>query len=285
MSETFVLFHKNCIDGSGAAAAAHLKLGESATYIPVQYKEPLPEIPNQSTVYILDFSYPREVLEKLHARSKSIVILDHHETAKQALQDLPYAKFDMQKSGAVLAWEYFHPGQVMPLLFDLIQDRDLWKFEYLKTRAVTTALMTLVPNFRDYPKYLWNYEDLFQKGTAKMEFDKLKIDAVKSKIKVAEWAGMSVALLNSTDLFSEIGERVYLDYDVDVVAMYFMTDKGDMVFSLRSNREKAAQLALMYDGGGHLNAAGFCIGLIEGATLLHRLYQNSKPLSEFKLNN
>lgn len=286
MSKTFVLYHANCNDGNAAAIAAHLKFGEAATYIPVQYNKPMPEIPDQSDVFILDFSYPREILERLHDRSKSILVLDHHKTAMEELKGLPYAKFDMTKSGAVLAWEHFHPGEIMPTLFHIVQDRDLWKFKSPRTRAVTAALQTLVPDFRDYPKYFWNDDMLFSKGTAKLEFDTLDIDSAVRKAVVTEWgqSGYKAAILNTIHLFSEIGERIYLNYDVDFVAMYFITDSGELVFSFRSKAPvDVSVLAKRLGGGGHPQACGASMDLLSGATFLHDLYQDAKPLKEFKI--
>src|SRR5690606_18083449 len=114
--------------------------------IPVHYKEPLPKLlvdyyenlntRNKAEVYILDFSYNKETLLHLSHFVKKIVVLDHHITAKEDLEDLPFAFFDMDKSGAVLAWEYFRPGVPVPKLLLHVQDRDLWKFKLDNTAEI-----------------------------------------------------------------------------------------------------------------------------------------------------
>ena len=110
----YVLYHKNCMDGKGAAYAAWKKFGESAKYIEVNYGEPVPEMTDASEIYILDFSYPKDVLYKM-AETAKVVVLDHHKTAQADLEGVEFAKFDMTKSGAVLAWEYFHPNSPTPM--------------------------------------------------------------------------------------------------------------------------------------------------------------------------
>lgn len=111
MKPTFVLYHANCPDGFAAARAAWMSLGDAATYLPVSYGDPLPAIPDGSEVYIVDFSYPRPILEELEARC-GLTVIDHHATAQEALSGLAFAHFDMSKSGAVLTWEHFHKEPV-----------------------------------------------------------------------------------------------------------------------------------------------------------------------------
>lgn len=135
---TYVLYHGNCPDGTGAALAAWLIFRNDAHYIPVNYGQPLPDIVDGARVFIVDFSYPREVLESLAART-NLTVLDHHATAQHALAGLPYCTFDMNKSGAVLAWEHFHQRPPPPF-FLYLQDRDLWRFELPKSREVSAAI-------------------------------------------------------------------------------------------------------------------------------------------------
>lgn len=159
-----VLYHAGCMDGAGAALAAWLKFGNEAEYRAVNYGQSAPasdEVRGGREVYILDFSYSREELLRLHQNTMDFsdgkpgpyagkfVVLDHHKTAQADLADLPFCTFDVNKSGAVLAWEYFsnldqhspdEPDTLLPELFQYIQDRDLWKFELPYSREISAAL-------------------------------------------------------------------------------------------------------------------------------------------------
>ena len=84
---------------------------------------------DQKHVVMVDFSYHRDAdILALADRVASLQILDHHITAESALADLPYAYFDMDRSGAVLAWEWAH-AQSVPWLLQYVQDKDLWRWQ------------------------------------------------------------------------------------------------------------------------------------------------------------
>jgi oligoribonuclease NrnB/cAMP/cGMP phosphodiesterase (DHH superfamily) len=118
-----VIYHGNCTDGFTAAWVAARALGATELY-PAEYgKEPPYELARGRQVYVVDFSYPRERLERLRATCKSLVVLDHHKTAEADLRGLDYCTFDMNRSGAVLAWDHFHREEPRPWLVDYVEDR------------------------------------------------------------------------------------------------------------------------------------------------------------------
>src|SRR5262245_44398077 len=119
---TIVLYHADCADGFGAAWAIW-KQFPAARFIPVKHGNPPPAGLQDQRVVIVDFSYARETLETIATQTQALLVLDHHITAEKALADLPYAYFDMKKSGAVLAWEWAH-NQPTPWLLEYIQDKD-----------------------------------------------------------------------------------------------------------------------------------------------------------------
>jgi oligoribonuclease NrnB/cAMP/cGMP phosphodiesterase (DHH superfamily) len=143
MNTTLVLYHSNCADGFGAAWAAWKKLGNKADYKDVSYGSELPDVEQYHTIYILDFSYPRDVLEELRTAGFLVKIVDHHKSAQEALKDFPGAIFDMEHSGAYLAWKYFHPELEIPHLIRLVEDRDLWFFK--------------LPHSRELSAWIWSY--------------------------------------------------------------------------------------------------------------------------------
>ena len=50
---------------------------------------------------------------------------------------------DSNKSGAMLAWEYFHPGTEVPMFIQHIDDYDRWVFAIEGTKAFQKALWSL----------------------------------------------------------------------------------------------------------------------------------------------
>ena len=59
-----IIYHSNCLDGFGSAYIAWKQFGEDADYIPAHYGNSPPDVKDKK-VYIVDFSYPREVLLKM----------------------------------------------------------------------------------------------------------------------------------------------------------------------------------------------------------------------------
>lgn len=156
-----VIYHDPCLDGFTAAWAAWRRWPD-AQFVGANYGQPAPDVAGKN-VLIVDFSYKRADLDVLAQVAASIVILDHHKTARDDLEafrcwesspgalspaDVPgmlrdlaeldrppvLAIFDMERSGARLAWDFCNgagAGAIsVPWLVLLVEDRDLWLFKY-----------------------------------------------------------------------------------------------------------------------------------------------------------
>lgn len=271
----YVLYHAHCTDGTGSKYAAWKKYGNKAKYIAVNYGQPVPEMVAGSEVYIVDFSYPRDVLKSLQALHKSVVVLDHHKTAEEDLKGMNHCHFNMHKSGCVMAWEYFHPGVSVPGLLLDIQDRDLWLFKRPNSKAIHAALNMLEGNMA-----LWDmaattevdYRDLVSSGRLLLKRQDMAVkSAVKGKVKTIQFCGCKCGISNSTDLASEIGNGICLSEDlkVDFAVIYCITNKDDVLLSFRSTEDfDVSQLAKKFGGGGHKNASGAVVSLETLAKIL-----------------
>lgn len=262
----YVLYHASCPDGFGAALAAWTRYRDDAKYIPVQYGEPLPEIEDGSEVYIVDFSYDRETLLSLKSRVETLVVLDHHKTARDALAGLDFATFDMDKSGAVLAWQYFHPGCATPSLFLLLQDRDLWKWELPNSRACSAYFSVIPRDFNAWNILLSESMDCrhghwVDKGEAILAAQAIQASSLCDHAITANVRGYSVPSVNSPLLQSEIGEELCKRFpDAPFAAVFFHLGGKEVVWSLRSrNGFDVSAVAKSMGGGGHPAAAGFKI--------------------------
>lgn len=265
-SKIFVLFHASCQDGLGSKYAAWCKYGDDgATYIPVAYGEPLPIVPDESEVYIIDFSYDKATLEALNARMAKVVVLDHHKTAEAALKDLDFAFFDMNRSGAVMAWDYFHPDKPVPEVLKRVQDRDLWRWQYKDTKPVTSSLQVVGDDME-----LWDaYIETGDTGMTALASDGEAIESYKGSIidracrpynvTFRVWKGFKVAIINASDLQSDIGAHLYENNNVDFVIVYSLNGAGLVNIGLRSKNPSGtdvSEIAKIYSGGGHKHSAG-----------------------------
>lgn len=273
MRQTFVLYHSNCPDGFGAAWAAWMHFEEfrpaDVSYQAVNYDQPLPEIPDGSDVFIVDFSYPREVLTALAERCH-ICVIDHHATAKDALADLPFAFFDMSKSGAVLTWEHFFPSRDVPEILLYLQDRDLWQWKLPASKEINAALWR--GTHRDFHvwksiAHLWDKgvtnakERLIQAGEAIAFSDALSVETLCRHPATLRILCYTVPAVNTPVLQSEVGHRLLQMHPKAPFAVTWMTrSDGLLLFSLRARSEddfSVAQIAKEFGGGGHKAAAGF----------------------------
>ena len=253
----FVLYHKNCEDGFGAAWIAWKAMGNQAEYIPVQYGESPPELPDRSRVTIVDFSYPRDVTIQLKERMESLGVLDHHKTAAQDLAGLDFATFDMQKCGAMLAWEYWFSGESAPLLLHYIQDKDLWLFQLDNSLEVSAALRSYSKEFE-----VWNslsVDELAKDGVAIQRAINVQVSKHVEMATLQNVGGYLVPVVNATCYLSEIGDQLNANYpDTPFAACYFSRADGKRQWSLRSRGNfDVSEVAQRFGGGGHKNAAGY----------------------------
>lgn len=253
----YILYHKNCEDGFGAAWIAWQALGDQAAYIPVQHGDLPPEIPDGSLVTIVDFSYPREVLIGLGEKMESLRVLDHHKTAAQDLIGLDFTTFDMDKSGAMLAWDHWFPSEPAPLLVQYIQDKDLWLFKLHRSREVSAAL-------RSYPKdfKVWSnlsVDDLAKDGIAIQRAISIQVAEHVEIATLQNVGGYLVPVVNATCYTSEIGDQLNARYpDSPFSASFVDRADGKRRWSLRSRGEfDVSEVAQKFGGGGHKNAAGY----------------------------
>lgn len=269
MSKIYVLYHASCTDGTGAKYAAWKRLGDAAEYIPVQYGKPVPNMEPNSRVFIVDFSYPIDVINGLLSVHAEVMILDHHKTAEEALRGCKCAHFDMAKSGAVLAWEYFHPGVPVPNLLLNIQDRDLWKFKLNFSKEVHEGLQLFEGDMEKW----WaaaeteeSYWKVVESGQTLMLRKDMVVKSSLKKTKVVDFQGLRAGVINATDYASEIGNAIVLDPDLkaDLAIIYCITKEDYVVLSFRSDQDKdvdVSKLAAKYGGGGHKAASGARIEL------------------------
>jgi oligoribonuclease NrnB/cAMP/cGMP phosphodiesterase (DHH superfamily) len=208
-------------------------------------------------VVIVDFSYSRPILEGMAKEASAIQVLDHHITAQEALGGLPYVHFDLEKSGAVLAWEWAH-GTSPPWLLQYVQDKDLWTWKLPGSREINAGL-----NAYPYDFSIWdslNKDTLEQEGRAILRFEHALVQKIIRQAVWVRFEGETVPCVQSAILTSQIGEQLSPGLPFCLI---WHDRNGRRNFSLRSEEGGAdeAKIAVKYGGGGHTHAAGFSVSL------------------------
>jgi hypothetical protein len=276
------IYHKNCADGFAAAWVVHHFLGhEGVEFHAASYGDAPPDVTGRH-VLLVDFSYKRPVLLAMAAQAKTILVIDHHKTAAEDLAGFPEpaafyewgndhalpeladaeipiaALFDMERSGAGVAWDFF-TAEVAPTLIEHIQDRDLWRFKLEDTREIHAAIMS-------HPMTLPMWDLLMRadlgvlrtQGEAILrKHDKDVAEIVAATRRTMRIGGFLVAVAN-VPYFMASDAGHLLAEDWPFAATYFDTKDG-RIFSLRSdaNGLDVSEVAKLYGGGGHAHAAGF----------------------------
>ena len=301
-----VIYHASCADGFGAAFAAWLKFGDEAEYVPMQYgKEDESfwrledgqfdsefQILNRE-IYILDFSFSKWVMEGLFSLAKCVVWLDHHasvfkdwgipssDVADEITLGLVqpndhHVVLDNNKSGAYLAWEYFHPGVETPLFIKHIDDYDRWQFKIDGTKAFQKALWSKPFDFRAWEIIFLTpgYEDAayrlcYTVGYAILRAHNQNVQSVvkggarkcklciEGEVCIEDFNGLAANC--PPHLTSEVGHE--LAKQSGTFGLLWFIDKDNRCkCSLRSNGEyDVSTIAKAFGGGGHRNAAGMSV--------------------------
>lgn len=266
LKEVVVIYHANCRDGFGSAYAAWTIFGDKASYIPRKTQEAIPEGLINKEIYILDYSYNKETLTKLKEINKKVVVIDHHETAKEAVESFDENIFSNDHSGAVLTWQYFHSDEPVPRLLLYIEDHDLWKMELEHTREFGAALGEYDRDFATWHQLNKNLEDrlhfnkFIEHGEIIARFEESLVDKMLTFREKVIFEGQEIYALNAERIYRSIlGNKLSaLNKSEGKMAMaivYYRYD-GMVHCSLRSQGEvDVSTIATKYGGGGHKNAA------------------------------
>ncbi|MEK7162909.1 MAG: DHHA1 domain-containing protein [Patescibacteria group bacterium] len=269
MKKIIVLYHKNCFDGFGGAWAAWKKFGSQAEYIGMKHGNTLPSaVLKNKIIYFIDFVFPLALMKKIIKKAEKVVIIDHHITAKENVELVDDYLFDINHSGAVLAWKYFHPKKAIPRLLLHIEDLDIWKWKLPATAEIISFL-----SLYDFDFSVWSR--MVEKIGKNEERKKIVRDGkimikyrdsiVKKIVKEAEeihFEGRNIFAVNSSDrtLVSYVGNELAKKHPPFSVSWF--SRSGKLFVSLRSVKGfDVSKIAKKYGGGGHKAAAGFCLDL------------------------
>lgn len=271
-----VIYHGNCADGFAAAWVFKNYGNKEYEFFPGVYQQSPPDCTARD-VYLVDFSYKRAVVEEILKVAARVVLIDHHKTAIEDLAPLIESKkiealVDVEHSGAMLAWIWFH-GNFAPAPFLLrhIEDRDLWRFALPATREIQAAVFSYPYDFDIWTQLADSFDEfggtnLAVEGAAierKHHKDIAELLGVTQRRMMIGGENVPVANLPYT-LVSDAAHK--MAQGEKFAACYWDTPKG-RVFGLRSTEEgmDVSEIAKLYGGGGHKHAAGFTVSFPKAA--------------------
>jgi len=256
-----ILYHGNCPDGFGAAFCAWKVLGSTATYTPCSHGDPPPDCTGKH-VAVFDFCWSKDKLRAIQAQTASFVLLDHHISAMNENQDEPFCYFDMKKSGARLAWDFFFPEQPPPKLIEYVQDRDLWTWIMPDSKAFNLAHDLHAHEFEAWDKLLDDtaVTKQIEQGKTLLKYQTSLVEAIAKKAFKVNWSGKAVYAVNSVNFASDVGNFLSSRDDCDFALIWgYNQERKLFECSLRSDDDvnNVSLVAKKFGGGGHARAAGF----------------------------
>lgn len=293
--KTLIIYHQvklgtDCPDGLASMHIARNALqavGIEADILPHSYGEEPPTVEGYGKIYILDYSFKRDILQEWRDQGIKLIILDHHKTALNDLSNFEGAIFNMNKSGATLTWEYFHPQFPCPAYYQYVEDRDLWNWKLSFAEEIHEAIShERWQAKKDLPVThhgFWLREHLNKLEIVTQEelinsYASIGAELLKPKReKIANLAAQSFAgrvagcnayicLIDEEDarLSSDLASKIYREKPCDFALIISKRDKeGESkgwALSFRSNKDGAnfnvSEIAKLFGGGGHRNASG-----------------------------
>lgn len=263
-----IFYHKKCPDGFGAAYAAWKKYGDMADYIPVGYGDAVPEGLEGKEVFLLDFCFelPGEI-EKLNQITKRFVILDHHESSKARVESVPEHVYDASRSGATIAWSFFHPDTPIPKLLMHLEDGDLYRYQLPGTLDIYSLVIIQPQDFKLWDRLVQRLESpktrpAFMRKAAQAThyfeaFADMSVEAAK-KVRFEGYECYFTTTLPSITMRSYVANRLYTK--LPPFALVVTAHPDGFGVSIRSDGSvDVSKIAAKYNGGGHPGSAGFFI--------------------------
>lgn len=284
--DTVVLYHKACNDGKAAAWAVWNTLGDTAIYLPYQYKDEWPRECKGMHVIMVDLSITFDEFMAINDDIKSLLIIDHHKSAQELTHLFPpvanyeeYLKerpqmehggrvhIDMEECGSVLAWRFFGnlpKDTIVPLALQMVNDYDLWKHVIPDTKSFNAWLAQSSVSIQAFNTQVLKGDEIDESvleiGDALLAKDaSIASSVVKNYVCPCESnKGLKYALVNGPHhLRNEISDLLVDKYDFVVV---YNRRSAVTVVSLRGKKGGGVDLSALakrYGGGGHMDAASF----------------------------
>lgn len=274
-------YHANCTDGLAAIAVALKGVDtDKVEVVAASYSTPIdPSQTEGKDVCFLDFSARGEILKDILKVAKTVTIIDHHVSVYDEIREVesdPATKgkltyiYNVSKSGAMLAWDYFNGDVEYPYAIKLISDRDIWTGLYKDTSAFALALRVEEFTLERMCKLLQQSDEqhiklvkaLVAKGESYQVYNDYLVRQIASHSHLATLSNdMVVSMVNCPlGLVSDVGNYLAETQPAGVALMVYHKEK-EVVYSIRvaadTDFNAGAYCRDYHGGGGHAKAAGW----------------------------
>ena len=269
-------YHAGCPDGLGAAWAVRQAWGESAEYTPRGHDDTIDvESFDGAMLAYVDIAPSNDELIALADIAAQVVVLDHHLSSRERIEaDLAVAnalegrghevRFDLDHSGAVLAWQYFGGDEPVPDLLRYVEDQDLWTWKLPRSQEVNAAIGSYALRFDVWDDLIRRpIEELAREGESLVRANRTEVDRALNSSTTVVIGTRPVEAVNASTNRSSIGHELArrARFGQPWGCVYRLV--GDRLFAtLYSIGDfDVSEIAAQFGGGGHRNASGFSVPL------------------------
>jgi hypothetical protein len=269
-------FHAGCPDGFGAAWAAWSAWGTDGRFVARGHGDRVDaRLHAGALVIFADIAPDNDELRALAEVGARIVVLDHHASACERFRAEPalgaelrrlghQIVFDLEHSGAMLAWRYFHAGEPPPDLLRYVEDQDLWTWKLPRSEEVNAAIDS-------YPRDFDAWETLSTRAAAELAAEgehilrahRIEVERALQSAHPVRIGSERIEAVNSRTLRAPIGhelaERAAFGRAWGLVYRIAGTRVDASIYSVGDL--DVSRVAERFGGGGHRNASGFSVSL------------------------
>lgn len=271
-------YHAGCPDGFGAAWAVRNAWGEAASYVSRNHDDRLERGAHEGDeVAFVDIAPSNLELVNLCDETSMLHIVDHHVTARDRIEGDPEiasrlratrhsVHFDLDASGAALAWRYWNPGQELPDLLGYVEDQDLWRFKLPDSREVNAAIASYPMRFSTWDRLAnTDPERLAEEGRPIVHAQRLAVERAVATAHVVRVGEHRIEAVAANTLRPWIGHELATRaaHGVPCGIVYNADTKRVDVSIYSVGGFNVAELAAARGGGGHRSASGFSVPLDE----------------------
>lgn len=290
-----VVFHFPCLDGTAAAWVALHSFARDAVMFPCSPGGPPPDVSGFDLVFVVDISFPADVMRSWAGTNGKVIVLDHHVSAAKGLtgtgllaglgsslrrlvdpgfSGISVSVVDDRSGAGLAALAASASGQadVVPELVWDVEDKDLWRWSIPGSRAVCAAVGSQLEGL-GVDAALSEFGRLsrvrrallLSRGAVLLGEQDRKVEGMVDGARFMVVAGYRVpyVVAEGPGLGSAVGEALLRRFP-DAPFAAFVSGSGPFRVSLRSEdvRCDVSEVAQSFGGGGHRNAAGFaCVSL------------------------
>lgn len=272
----YCYYHAGCPDGFGAAWAVWRAWGPSGHFVARGHSDDLDAFAHEGDeVVFVDIAPTVEKAIELGEVAGKFVILDHHLTARDRFSDDPrllpsladrghLVRFDLAHSGAVLAWNHFHPEEPVPALLAYVEDQDLWNWKLPESDAVNAVIGSYPRDFESWGTLARrSWEDLAREGAPLLRAQRVDVEQALRFAHPVRVGDMRIEAVNALHHRSHIGhelsKRAAFGHPVGLAYRMCGSRVDVSIYSIGDVDVSA--MARRYGGGGHRNASGFSLSL------------------------